>query len=441
LGFELVLAGLRQAGLVPRKGKQRLDSTHVLGLVSRMSWLERVRESLRLALEQIAEQVGSEQRPAFWSQLWERYVESQLDYQSPEETVKQKMKQAGEDILQLRAWLGKQPRAVQQLDQVQLLERIFAENFAVDPEGQFTVRQKSLPGAVQNPHDPEAEWCTKRTGEGKKEWVGYKMQVAETVPDQPVGKGELTHSFITSIVTQTATGSDEVGLEQTFQEQAEMGLDKPSELYTDGAYISGKLLAAAQAEGREVLGPAQPPAQTGSSVFKADAFQVDVEQRRAICPAGKENTGVQSLGRRKDPQGKLPFRVEHSLSRLPLVEPVCRRRSEASDLSSGRVSHRPTSTAAGNANGSFWEPDASTQRYRGNSQRIGAWACSAAGPLPRSEQSQTAELFHRCCLQRQTLAQAAGLADPTDRKRRGAVCPADQLKGQERLKRPEKRPF
>ena len=44
LGFELVLAGLRQAGLVPRKGKQRLDSTHVLGLVSRMSWLERVRE-------------------------------------------------------------------------------------------------------------------------------------------------------------------------------------------------------------------------------------------------------------------------------------------------------------------------------------------------------------------------------------------------------------
>lgn len=310
LGFELVLAGLRQAGLVPRKGKQRLDSTHVLGLVSRMSWLERVRESLRLALEQIAEQVGSEQRPAFWSQLWERYVESQLDYQSPEETVKQKMKQAGEDILQLRAWLGKQPRAVQQLDQVQLLERIFAENFAVDPEGQFTVRQKSLPGAVQNPHDPEAEWCTKRTGEGKKEWVGYKMQVAETVPDQPVGKGELTHSFITSIVTQTATGSDEVGLEQTFQEQAEMGLDKPSELYTDGAYISGKLLAAAQAEGREVLGPAQPPAQTGSSVFKADAFQVDVEQRRAICPAGKENTQCSRLEEEKT--RKVNYRFEWS---------------------------------------------------------------------------------------------------------------------------------
>jgi len=41
------------AGLVERRGKQRLDSTQMLGLVARMSRLECVRETLRLALEEL----------------------------------------------------------------------------------------------------------------------------------------------------------------------------------------------------------------------------------------------------------------------------------------------------------------------------------------------------------------------------------------------------
>src|SRR5919198_4017237 len=89
-----------------------------------------------------------------------------------------------------------------------------------------------------------------------------------------------------------------------------MGLELPSEWYTDGSYISGKILAEAQAQGREVLGPAQPPAQTGGSQFKADRFHVEVEQRRAVCPAGKASTQCSRLEEEKT--GKVSYRLEWS---------------------------------------------------------------------------------------------------------------------------------
>ena len=310
VAFEAVLGGLCEAGLVREKSKQRLDSTHVLGLVARMGTLECVRESLRLALEDLAEVVNEGQRPEFWNRLWERYVDSQLDYKASAETLKQRMTQAGEDVLELRTWLALQPEGLRQGEKVELLERVWNEQFAV-VEGQGVVRKTEIAATpVQNPHDPEAQWCTKKTGDAKKEWVGYKTQVAETVPEEPLQKGEPTPAFITGMVTQPATGSDEAGLSEILEQQAKMGLEKPSELYVDGAYISGQALAEAATEGRQLMGPAQPPAKTGKSAYKSDAFDIDVEQRRATCPASHTSTQCSRLEEEKT--GKVNYRFEWS---------------------------------------------------------------------------------------------------------------------------------
>ena len=309
LAFETVLGGLREAGLVPKRGKQRLDSTHVLGMISRMSSLECMRESLRLALKELDKQVEVGQRPEFWRGLWERYVESQLDYKSPEATWQEKLKQAGQDLVQLKSWVATLPAQVQSGDKVQLLERVFDENFQMAEDGGVAVLKRGVAGAVKNPHDPEAQWCTKQTGNDKKEWVGYKRQVAETVPEEPREPGEPTRAFLTAVVTQPATGSDEAGMEQTLKEQAETGLDKPSELYVDGAYISAEELAKAQAEGRELRGPAQPSAPRKQG-FRAEAFAVEVEHKGAVCPAGKESTQCSRLEEQKT--GKVSYRFEWS---------------------------------------------------------------------------------------------------------------------------------
>ena len=67
---------------------------------------------------------------------------------------------------------------------------------------------------------------------------------------ESLAKGEPTRSFITGVVTQ------EAGAQEMEREQAQMGLEKPTELYVDGAYVSAQKLAEAKAEGRELIGPA-----------------------------------------------------------------------------------------------------------------------------------------------------------------------------------------
>jgi Transposase domain (DUF772) len=82
LGFTTILDGLEAAGLVSRQSRQRLDSTPMFGRLARMSRLDCVRESLRLALNELAEALPAEARPRFGVGLWEHYVESQVDYRA-----------------------------------------------------------------------------------------------------------------------------------------------------------------------------------------------------------------------------------------------------------------------------------------------------------------------------------------------------------------------
>ena len=77
--FDGVVDLLMELGLVKRKGKQRLDSTHIVGYVKAMSWMECAIETLRLALEDVEHEVGNKELPELWSRLWEFYVEGNLD--------------------------------------------------------------------------------------------------------------------------------------------------------------------------------------------------------------------------------------------------------------------------------------------------------------------------------------------------------------------------
>ena len=78
--FDGIVKLLVELGLVKKKGKQRLDSTHIVGYVKAMSWLECAMETLRLGLEDLEAEVGRKKRPEFWERLWEFYVQSKLDW-------------------------------------------------------------------------------------------------------------------------------------------------------------------------------------------------------------------------------------------------------------------------------------------------------------------------------------------------------------------------
>jgi hypothetical protein len=165
------------------------------------------------------------------------------------------------------------------------------ETPAVQPKN----KQQLSSERVQNPHDPDATYAAKGTGERKKEHVGYKVQVAESVSEAVLVPGEPTRNFITGIATHPARESDEQGSLKMAAEQQALGLEKPPVEYVDAAYISTQKLVEAAAEGRELIGPAPSPANNNDGRFTSAAFQVTVEQRQAQCPAGHKNTQCSRL--------------------------------------------------------------------------------------------------------------------------------------------------
>ena len=148
-------------------------------------------------------------------------------------------------------------------------------------------------GVVRNPHDVDAQWSAKK----EKRWLGYKVQVAETIAEDPERGQEPVGRFITSVVTQKATESDDAGLELTLEAQAAEGLEKPAELYVDGAYISGAHLKSAIEENYELVGPAQPSAGRANlpEAYRIEAFTIDIAGHQAICPGGFKNTQCSRL--------------------------------------------------------------------------------------------------------------------------------------------------
>lgn len=210
LAFGAVLEALHQAGLLPKRCRQRLDSTHVVAAVANLSGLECARETLRLALEELAEALPEAARPACWPLLWDRYVESKVDYRSSAEALQDKFRQAGADGFGLLQWLECLKSDLRYGTQVELLAEVLGQRFALKDSGPEPLEQ-SEGSAVQSPHDPDAQYAAKGRGKQHKAWLGYKAQVAESLPEQN------QPSFVVSIVTQKATQGDEPGLDQTLE--------------------------------------------------------------------------------------------------------------------------------------------------------------------------------------------------------------------------------
>lgn len=93
-------------------------------------------------------------------------------------------------------------------------------------------------------------------------------------------------------------------------EQAGMGLEKPPVQYVDGAYVSGQRLAQVSAAGRELIGPAAGAPDNNQGRFTTERFEVQVEQRTAVCPAGHASTQCSRLAEAQS--GRVNYRFEWS---------------------------------------------------------------------------------------------------------------------------------
>jgi transposase len=282
--FDGVLALLIEMGVVKRNSKQRIDSTHILGYVKEMSRLECAVETVRLALADL-EQAIRGKRPEFWGRLWALYVQSEVDWRLDKAERDSRYRQCGQDMKELVEWIDSNNPKLSELEAIKLLRRVFFEQFEV-VEGKLESTAKRPARSVQNPHDPDAHYADK----GKRQWVGYKVHVVETVqPSEPAKvKGEPAEHFITEILTTEAAQDEMAGLAEALKREQEQHEIKPEAMYADAGYVTEKTLSEAEHSAMELFGPTRPDSHKGP--YNADAFHVDIDKRHAICPQGNLST-------------------------------------------------------------------------------------------------------------------------------------------------------
>ena len=284
--FDGIVDLLIELGLIKRAGKQRIDSTHVLGYVKEMSRLECAVETLRLGLEELAGVVAAGNRPASWERLWTLYVQSEVDWRLSKVERDSRYRQCGQDMSEILDWIDQRNDAkLSAMESIKLLRRVFAEQFEI-VEGTTQSRPTKPSRSVQNPHDPDAHYANK----GNKQWTGYKVHVVESVDPEKSAKvkGEPGEHFITEIVTVEAAENEKTGMAEALKRQQQQHGIKPPAIYADAGYVTESTLAQAEQNGMELLGPTRPDPHKGP--YNADGFTVDVANQRAVCPQGKTST-------------------------------------------------------------------------------------------------------------------------------------------------------
>src|SRR5690242_18440705 len=129
--LDTLLQRLRNQGLVKAKGRQRTDSTHVLAAVRGLNRLERVGETLRAALNEVAVMAPAWLQALAPAEWYERYARRVENYRLPKtEAARQELAVAigidGRTLLEAIDRATGQPWLAQ-IPAVQVLRRVWAE--------------------------------------------------------------------------------------------------------------------------------------------------------------------------------------------------------------------------------------------------------------------------------------------------------------------------
>jgi transposase len=286
--LDTLLGRCRERGLIRARGRQRTDSTHVLAAVRALNRLERVGETMRAALNELAAMAPDWLQalaPAEWYPRYGRRVEN---YHLPKteaarEGLARVIAADGERLLAAVDAVTDRPELAQ-LPAVVTLRRVWAEQYTGVPGGLRWREVKDMPSPaelISSPYDTEARYSTKRDVQ----WVGYKAHLTETCDeDRP--------NLIVNVETTPATTPDDNMVEVVHESEKGRGL-LPGEHLVDKGYTDSQVLIDSQQEyGVTIVGPvADDPswqARAGAG-FDKGSFVVDWEHRVVTCPAGKRS--------------------------------------------------------------------------------------------------------------------------------------------------------
>jgi transposase len=293
--LDTLLEALKQRRLLKARGRQRTDSTHVLAAIRELNRLEVVGETMRRALNALADAAPDWLATIAQPEWFARYAQRFDSIRLPKEAAarQQLIETIGADGLALLSAVHASParKTLYPLPGVETLRQVWVQQYYSESreDGTFSIRlrtqEEQPPGdrRIHSPYDPEARFSAKRATE----WVGYKVFLTETCDEDSVHL--ITHVETTSAVAQDIDMGE--AIHAVLAQKALL----PGEHLMDAGFIDANLLVEAQRDLQiEIVGPVKKDvrwqAHAGKG-FGLSNFQVDWESHTVTCPRGQRSSG------------------------------------------------------------------------------------------------------------------------------------------------------
>lgn len=282
----LLLETLVDRGLLQARGRQRSDSTHVLALLRTLTRLTLVAETMRHALNALADAapgwLAAHGDPA-WA---ERYAARVEEYRLPQDPAARRLLETtvGQDgyALLQAVYDPSAPPALRRCPALGILRQVWVQQYYGPHDVRWRTGEDLPPHArlIASPYEVEARFATKR----QTAWTGYKVHLTETCDE------ERPH-LITNVETTPATTND-VGVTDTIHAPLAARHLLPREHLLDTGYVAADVLVTSRRRAVDVVGPA-----LGDNSWQArqpdgldmSCFAIDWEARHVTCPGGKRS--------------------------------------------------------------------------------------------------------------------------------------------------------
>ncbi len=285
--LDRMLERFKARGLLKARGRQRTDSTHVLGAVHDLHLLELVAETLRATLNALATVAPEWLRGVTVADWYKRYAHRVQDYRLPRSQAEREALAltVGADGYALLAALDAREAPVEARAEpaVATLRTVWATHYARRDDGtpRWRAAKEWPPVAerVQSPYDPEMHYSAKRG----MEWSGYKVHLTETCDADAV-------HVVTHVDTRPAWEPD---MSRTAAIHAALAAKAllPTEHFVDAGYVDAELLVASQRDdGVSLEGPVRSLSTWASRAghgYDLPHFQIDWTRQTVTCPQGK----------------------------------------------------------------------------------------------------------------------------------------------------------
>lgn len=290
LVLEPLLARCRELDLVRAKGTQRTDSTHVIAAIRTLNRLEVVGETMRQALNAVAQVAPVWVRihcPTIWVDRYgPRIQAARLAKDEAERELL--VAEIGQDGQRLLALLAEPDAPVEAVGQqaIGILRMVWRQQYEPEPDGTLRFRSDTeLPPPselIVSPYDPDARYARKR----ETRWTGMTVHLTETCGD-PERPNLLVQVTSTPAKTEDQEQTEAIQAEVTAVELA------PAQHVVDSGYVDGDLLVTSAQRGIDLVGPVpenrQWQAQAGTG-YALEDFVIDWTREQVTCPAGRTSS-------------------------------------------------------------------------------------------------------------------------------------------------------